>query len=257
MASHHRAFQKGMSTIYKADARLKIIACVAYVLSVVTTPSGEWVRLCLYIAPVLAILLLARLSIGRVLTRSAVVVPFALMIAAFVPFLTEGQTVATFHLFWARLQVTQEGLMVLGEVVSKSWLSVVGLVIFSSITAPRELVAGMRKLGLPAVLAATLFLTSRYLTLFADEAKQMERARRCRAVRPWYRWGMRSAAGMVASLFIRACDMGERVHLAMLSRGFDGEVREAGSSPLSISAVAACLFFVLLMVGIRVWKVNW
>lgn len=253
-AHNHRS---GTGAAYKGEARLKILACVVYAVAVVTTPSGQWRTLALYAPLVLAVVLLARLPMGKTLARSAAVIPFSLLIAAFVPFLSEGRAVATFHLLWARVEVTREGLLVLGEVVSKSWLCVVGLVILSSTTSPRELLAGLRKLGLPAVMVATLFLTLRYLTLFADEARQMERARKSRATTTWYRLGIRSTAGVVASLFIRGYDTGQRVHLAMLSRGFDGQVHESDTSSPSLSAVAACVCLGLLLVGIRVWGASW
>jgi cobalt/nickel transport system permease protein len=244
---------KGMTAAHRFDARLKLIACLVYVIAVVTTPPSQWMVFCLYLGPILAVLFLAGLPLGKTLAKSTVVIPFTFIVAAFMPFFTEGRIVATFHIAWIQANVTQQGLVALGEVLCKSWLSVLGLVLLSSITTERELVAGMRRLGLPSLLADTLVLTVRYLTLFADEAKQMERARRCRALKPWHRWGMRSAAGMVASLFIRAYETGERVHLAMLSRGFDGEMREAAPRSLSLSALAACAFITLVVVGIRVW----
>jgi cobalt/nickel transport system permease protein len=249
------------TAIHRADARLKILACLAYVLAVVTNPANQRAKLPYCALPLLGVLLLARLPLGKVLARSAAVVPFSLLIALFLPFCTQGHTVVTFHLLWTRLEVTREGLTVLGEVVSKSWLSVLGLVILSNTTRSGELVAGLRRLGLPAVIASTLFLTVRYLILFADEAKQMECARRSRMVKPWYRlprvhlwgWGIRSTSGMVTSLFIRACDTAERVYLAMASRGFDGEVRQADFPRPSPSAIGASLCFVLIVAAIRVW----
>ena len=249
------------TAIHRADARLKILACLAYVLAVVTNPANQWAKLPYCALPLLGVLLLARLPLGKVLARSAVVAPFSLLIALFLPFCTQGHTVVTFHLLWTRLEVTREGLTVLGEVVSKSWLSVLGLVVLSNTTRSGELVAGLRRLGLPAVIASTLFLTVRYLILFADEAKQMECARRSRMVKPWYRlprvhlwgWRMRSTSGMVTSLFIRACDTAERVYLAMASRGFDGEVRQADFPRPSPSAIGASLCFVLIVAAIRAW----
>jgi len=241
------------SRIHKIDARLKILTCAVYVVAVVTAPAGQWTRLWLPIVPFLAVLLMARVEIRQVLIRSAVVLPFSLLVAVFLPFVTEGQTVASFHLLWARVGVTGAGLEAMGEVVSKSWLSAFGLAILGSTTRPAELVAGLRRLRVPAAICSTLFLTIRYVTLLTDEVRQMERARRSRSAKPWYHWGIRSASGTVISLFLLACDTADQVHRAMVSRGFDGEIRGCGSHRPSLGAVSGCLLFAIVVVGIRIW----
>ena len=67
-----------------------------------------------------------------------------------------------------------------------------------------------------------------------------------------------SAATSAAALFIRSYERGERVHLAMLSRGFDGnlpqsELRRVGVNvwlkALSISIIALLISILTQVIG--------
>ncbi len=78
----------------------------------------------------------------------------------------------------------------------------------------------------------------RYLFVLADEALRLLRARQARSGqtdRPGLKpggslsWRGRVAGGMAGSLFLRAFERSDRIYMAMVARGYDGEVR---SSPL-------------------------
>ena len=62
----------------------------------------------------------------------------------------------------------------------------------------------------------------RYADLIVAEAARMRRARLSRGHDPRFLWQVGATARGVGALFVRAYERGERVHLAMLSRGFDG-----------------------------------
>ena len=78
---------------------------------------------------------------------------------------------------------------------------------------------------MPAVLVATLQFMYRYLHVLADELDRMVQARRARTFRRSGRldWGL--LTGLIGVLFLRAFERGERVHAAMLARGWDGTIR--------------------------------
>jgi cobalt/nickel transport system permease protein len=46
-------------------------------------------------------------------------------------------------------------------------------------------------------------------------------------------WRARVAGGMAGSLFLRAFERSDRIYMAMLSRGYDGEVRALPLPPLT------------------------
>jgi len=84
--------------------------------------------------------------------------------------------------------------------------------------------AALRRLGAPRLLVGQLLLTYRYLFLLSEEASRTLRAHALRSPdhpRPH----LRAVGGMIGQLLVRALFRAERVHAAMRSRGFDGELR--------------------------------
>lgn len=89
-------------------------------------------------------------------------------------------------------------------------------------TAPHEIVEGLRRLRLPDQLVTILSFMVRYLDLVADQWRRMTIARSSRGFvargpRDWM-----VLARSLGTLFIGCYGRGERVHLAMLSRGWSG-----------------------------------
>ena len=64
----------------------------------------------------------------------------------------------------------------------------------------------------------------RYVDVIADEARRMRLARISRGHDPRFLWQLGATARGVGSLFVRSYSRGERVHLAMLARGWAGRM---------------------------------
>jgi cobalt/nickel transport system permease protein len=67
-----------------------------------------------------------------------------------------------------------------------------------------------------------LHFVYRYLFVLFEQAHNMRRASRCRAPRGRRQPLFAAAAGAVAVLFARSYGRAERIHQAMLARGFQG-----------------------------------
>jgi cobalt/nickel transport system permease protein len=222
---HHRTVEQlaaGVSPLHRLDPRAKLLCVLAYIVGVAVAPAVP------ALAPgpallVLAGILLARLPLGFVLSRTLLVLPFAGFVAVFLPF-TRGETLlGTFPLLG--LAVYTEGLMLAISVVIKAALAILAVQFLVLTTRYNHLLLALRSLRVPQVVVAILAFLFRYLDLLADESLRIRRARRSRSPGRTVRWRGRSTGGLVGRLFLRALDRADRVHGAMLSRGFDGEVR--------------------------------
>ena len=69
----------------------------------------------------------------------------------------------------------------------------------------------------------------RYLDVLAAEGRRMRIAQRSRGYDPRFLWQIKGFASGVGALFLRAFERGERVYLAMVSRGYEGRI------PLSLA----------------------
>lgn len=89
-----------------------------------------------------------------------------------------------------------------------------------------QLLVTLRKLRVPAVVVAILAFMYRYVFVVWDELDKMRTARIARAFSGGsltYRW--KTLSQLIGMLLIRSLNRAERIHGAMSSRGWDGEVR--------------------------------
>ncbi|MBV8265197.1 MAG: cobalt ECF transporter T component CbiQ [Planctomycetaceae bacterium] len=205
-------YSEGDGPLHRLDARVKLVATLAYVVTVVVLPVGWWhglAALGLVLAFVVGLSgVPPRELLGRWLAFLVLVGSLALM-------------VALSHPRRAALGLAPVALTIL----AKNGLAFLATLVLVNVTPFRTLLVAMRRLGLPRVLVATLQFMYRYLFVLADELDRMAQARRSRTFRRSGRldWGL--LTGLIGILFLRAFERGERVHAAMLARGWDGTIR--------------------------------
>ena len=105
----------------------------------------------------------------------------------------------------------------------------------------------------------------RYLFVFVDEARRLIRARASRSGQlPGWRaggslvWRARVTGGMAGSLLVRAFERADRTYMAMVSRGYNGEIRTFHDIPLSctqkaVLAAGLGAMALLVIVGMLFW----
>jgi cobalt/nickel transport system permease protein len=198
--------------LQRMDARIKLISALVLIVLAVATPMGAWA---LMATQGLVLAFLAGLSGGspwllvrRWLGMLGLVAFFAVIVAGSHP-QREALGQAT----------------VAGSILGRNALATMTTLLLVHVTTTRALFDGMRRLGVPAVMVTTLQLMVRYLAVFADELSRMLQARRARSFRKRGNLGLSALASLISVLFLRAMERGDRVHNAMLSRGWDGTWR--------------------------------
>lgn len=156
--------------------------------------------------------------------------PFILIAAPSV-FTQSGEQLAAWELGAITMTPTREGLEFVATITAKSWIAVTAAALLSATTRYLDVVAALRWFRIPALLVAVMAMMYRYLFLLIEEAQRLIVARRARSAAVdghksggSIRWRARVTGNMAGSLFIRTFDRSERVHMAMLARGFDGTV---------------------------------
>jgi len=210
------------SRLHRLDARAKILGFIGFTVVVVTTPARAVWAFALY-AVILAFLVgLSRLPLRHVLKRALVVVPFVLVVAIFLPFFHQAGS-GGYSL--GGMRVTGEGLLVLWNAGAKAVLGVLSMIILGSTTSFAELVAGFEQLRTPRIFVLIVSFMYRYSFVFVEELQRMRRAMTARNYRARWLWNVPTLGHMLSALFLRSYSRGERVYVAMLSRGYDGTVR--------------------------------
>jgi cobalt/nickel transport system permease protein len=99
-------------------------------------------------------------------------------------------------------------------------------ILLAATTEVPRLLTGMGRLRVPATLTAIASFMVRYLELLAGELRRMRIAMASRGYDPRWLWQARPVATSAGALFIRSYERGERVHAAMLARGYTGTMPE-------------------------------
>lgn len=228
-AGHGHALHfHGHSPIHALAAQVKLVALVAFVLAVVATPTGQWWAFALEATLVAGAIRVSQVPFGYLARRLVVEVPFVFF-ALLMPFAATGPRVQV-----GPLRLSEAGLVAAGGLLVKGTLGVLASLLLAATTEARHVVVGLERLHLPAPLVAILAFMVRYVDVVADDLRRMQIARAARGFQPRHLGSWPVVAAGAGALFIRSFERGERVHLAMLSRGYTGTY--AVGSPRAVSS---------------------
>jgi cobalt/nickel transport system permease protein len=232
--------------LHRQDHRVKTLAALALVLCAVLVPEPRLWVLTIYLGALAVLFLLSRVPPGTALRRLARFGPFVAMAVVLLPFTRRGDGAATavFHVRGFALVLYQAGLRAAAAVLLKSVTSAAAVVLLVSTTPFPLILRALEWMRMPRTLVSVISLLVRYLALLRGESAALMRAARSRG----WEWGtlgrrVRAAGGIVGSLFLRTYERGERVHRAMLARGFDGSFPAAAERPLGPPEIAALAGF--------------
>ncbi len=214
----HPLYRDGDSPVHRLPAEVKIVCLVVFVLAVVATPRELFWPFGIYALIMLATWWLARIPLRWILPRMLIEAPF-IVLAVLLPFAEGGERVTV-----AGVQLSASGLYAAWGIVIKGTLGVAASLTVAATTSARELPVALSRLRVPGLIVSMLTLMIRYVDVLAAEARRMRMARISRGDSPRMLHQVGATAKGVGSLFLRSYERGERVYLAMLSRGFDGQV---------------------------------
>jgi len=161
------------------------------------------------------------------LVRATFFIPiFTGLIALPLLFITPGTSVAEFLFGRVVVEITQEGIERAVQFTFRVWVCVAFMSLLVLTTKFSRLLRAMENLRFPKVFVAMTAMTYRFIFLFINEAYRMALAKESRTVRrqKWREY-LGSLGSLIATLFLRAYERGERVYLAMLARGYDGTMK--------------------------------
>lgn len=231
---------------------MKIAAVLAFIVVSVATPITQWQAFIAYFVAIFAVSIVAKIPTFTLLTRALIEIPF-IFFAILMPFFGAGER---FEI--GPLNLYRESLLAAAAIVVKGTLGVLSAVVLSTSTTARELLRGLEKLYLPKLMVQIAAFMLRYVNVINDEMERMKIARESRGfiatgIKDW-----KVLATAASALFIRSYERGERVHLAMLSRGYtgvlphdqsEGATLRIWAQGLSLPIFAAVILIVTSVIG--------
>ena len=199
--------------------RTRVLCAVLLVLAIAFTPNAHWWTWAFYGVTLFCLVVAGQATLGVLLKRVAVEFVFIGTVLLGTLFHDGGEVVWQ----WGIVRITTEGLVVLGSVALKSVLCLLLLNFVTLTTSIPALLQSLVQLRVPPLLVAILASMYRYIGLLIDELGAMRQAAASRNLAVSSGQRQRSVVGnMFGALFIRTYERGERVHQAMLARGYSG-----------------------------------
>jgi len=241
--------------IHRLDPRVKLLTTMVYIVAVVSFPKYAVAGLIPFLLFPVALIALGNVPLRYLGKKILIAAPFALCIGIFNPLL-DRQTMV--HLGPVALS---GGWVSFASIMLRFLLTVSAALLLVAVTGFHQVCAALERLGIPRTLALQLLFLYRYLFVLGEEAGRMVRARSLRAFNG-RGLGLGAYSSMLGHLLLRTLDRAQRLHLAMRSRGFDGEIRLLRPLHLKLRDLGFltgwCGLFVLLrLYNIPQWGGAW
>ena len=250
--THHQLYRPGRSPVHRLPSHCKLAAVLGFVLVVVSTPREALWAFAAYALLLAGVAATARVPAGFLLKRLLIEIPFVAF-ALLMPFVAQGERIGVLG-----LRLSEPGLWGAWNILAKGTLGVAASVLLASTTELRSLLLGLQRLRMPSLLVQIASFMIRYGDVVTDEMRRMRVARESRGftARGVRHWGV--LARTAGALFIRSYERGERVHLAMVSRGYTGAlpVIDEVSATRTQWAYAAALPLTALAVRLTGWTLT-
>ncbi|MBW2109247.1 MAG: cobalt ECF transporter T component CbiQ [Deltaproteobacteria bacterium] len=220
-------FSQGNSLLHRLDARVKILWVVLF--SVVTAVCDQWpvltaalaLALAVALALALAVAFMARVAPRELVRRLMPVNLFVIFLWLVLPFTVTGDPSFTL----GPLVATRQGILYATQISVKSNAIVIALIALITSTSILTLGHAMHALRVPRKIVYLFFFTYRYIFVIYREYIRLKEAMKIRGFCPGTNLHTyKTYAYLVGMILVRSSERAERVHQAMLCRGFRGRL---------------------------------
>lgn len=244
-------FARRDTPVHRIDARIKAVTTIVFIIIVMSFPRYEVSALMPFLFYPLALISLGRIPFGFIFRKILIAAPFAFVIGIFNP-LFDRQAAIVIGSF-----VISGGWLSFASIMLRFVLTVGAALTLAACTGMYRLCASLEQMGLPRVFVTQLLLLYRYLFVVTDEGTRMMRSLELRSAGlPSLR--LRVYGPLVGHLFLRSMARAERVYRAMVSRGFDGEIKIIRKASFHFADWVFLVGWTAFFVAARVWNLaDW
>lgn len=236
----------GHSSIHNMDARAKVLVTVVFTLCVVSYNRYELTSLFPFFIFPIVMLSLSGLPALFIIRKIALLCPFVLAVGIFNPVFDREALV---HLGSIGIS---GGWISFASILTRSILTVGSAFILVGSTGFTSVCQALESLGMPQVFAVQLLFLYRYIFVLTEESGRASRARELRSCGKKGE-GIRSFSSMVGHLLLRTWGRAERIHTAMLARGFTGQFHASRQSHFGVAEIRFVLGWSALLIFMR-WQ---
>lgn len=208
----------GDTALHRLDPRAKVLTTLAFIVSVVSFGRYQLSALTPFFLFPAVLIAAAGLPAGYILRKIALICPFALLVGIGNPIFDRAVLLQL-----GPLEISG-GWISCASIVVRAALTVSAAVVLVALTGFPAICSALERLGMPKAFAVQLVFLYRYIFVLTEEGARASRARELRSCGNKGR-GVASYASLLGHLLLRTWQRAERIHMAMLARGFSGAFR--------------------------------
>jgi cobalt/nickel transport system permease protein len=240
-------FAIGDTLIYRLDPRIRVGLAVLYSFVVALAYQFSVLTIALILSSILTVI--SRVSIREVLRRMVIVNALILLLWLVLPFTFNGEALTRIGSF----AIYRPGVVLAAQITLKSNAILLAFIALVATMPLATLGHALQRLGVPEKIVHLLLMTYRYIFVIEQEYLRLIRAAKIRGFRPGTNANTyRTYSYVIGMLFVRAAARAERVHQAMLCRGFRGKfysLQEFQTTAASwIFSITMTIFIIALIV---------
>lgn len=234
----------GTSSIHRLDARAKVLVTLVFIICVVSYNRYELTALFPFFIFPVVMTSLAGLPPLFIIKKIVLLCPFVVAVGIFNPVFDRE----------ILLQLGPLGIsggwISLASILTRSVLTVGAAFILVGVTGFTTVCQALESLGMPQVLAVQLLFLYRYIFVLTEESGRASQARELRSCGK-KGLGIKSFGSMTGHLLLRTWGRAERIHTAMLARGFTGKFYTGQQSHFGVPEISFVLLWTLLFILLR------
>jgi cobalt/nickel transport system permease protein len=237
------------TVIHKIDPRAKLLVALFFILTVLSFGKYEISSLIPFFLFPIYLLSYGNIPAIYIIKKIVMVSPFVFMIGIFNPIIDRNTIIylASFGISGGWISFT--------SIIIKFILTVSTAFTLIACTGFNNICFALNRLGVPKIFSTQLLFLYRYIFVLAEEAARMIRARNLRSFNGKGR-GIKSYGPLLGNFFLRTINRAERLHLAMLCRGFDGNIRIMNRFRFGVSEFLFIFIWISLFILFRLVNVT-
>jgi len=238
-------FAIGDSMIHRLDPRIRVGLTVAYAFVIALAYRFPVLIVALFFSSILVFI--ARVDIKEVLKRMVIVNALIFLLWVILPFTFHGEVLTRI----GSLAIHRPGVTLAARITLKSNAILLAFIALIATMPFATLGHALHRLRVPDKLVHLLLMTYRYIFVIEQEYKRLLRAAKIRGFQPGTNINTyRTFAFVIGMLFVRSVARAERVHQAMLCRGFKGKFYSLQEFQIGSASRAFAIIMTAIIVGL-------
>ena len=242
-------FAVGNSIVHRLDPRIRVVLTAVY--AFVVALSYHFYVLLSALALSWVLIVISRVRFKDVFNRIVWVNAFILLLWFLLPFTFKGDVLAHMGSF----AIYRPGVVLAAQISLKSYAILLAFIALVATMSFATLGHALYRLRVPGKIVHLLLMTYRYVFVIEQEYLRLLRAAKIRGFQPGTNNNTyRTYSNIIGMLFVRAAARAERVHQAMLCRGFKGKFYSLQEFHVGAASWTFAVLMAAMIVGLALME---